>query len=752
MKSLLLLILTISMSCNVMAQKVAVSNFGQAKDTPDNELLDDRSFEVKFLNQQNQNPFFKLQRMEIGVELPLRINGKVRNFVDRFSSDTNYLINPYLEWELKVEARFIFENDTLNPILVDGFYLQNYQSFMKNPLPEPNNGAYYTDEEYLKLGGWRKLENQFPFHIRFAPPKAGSWRMQIRIQTVDDLFLSPIFDFFVDESENHGYMQVAENKRFLQLDESPFYPVGMNTPWPETAPEFDSTLYSYNIIKDQNTTWYRPEMYREKGFCVPRVYDQYKGIWSKMSESGVNYVRTIMNPISTEIEWEKLGDYTNRLNQAQEMDELLEFAEAKNLFIHWDLAIHYTFKYNVYYLTQWDWIDNDGTPSYCYKKAFNLDNPIDFFTNENCKKYYKQRLRYILARWGYSPNIAAFEIISEISNIGSNADDDSEFYQKNAKAFQDWQIEMGDYLKSMYNGKIHLLTASYSGEMSRNDSTFFKSKSYDFMTSNIYDFGTADFARFFTKAVSKRLLNESQIKLSDNAYNLRVSEIEGEKIFSYNIKSLMFSESEPIDCSKNCKRNEIEINRSQWQSLFSGLAAYLSWTGWYLTDNYKVYGQMQKWISTVDFLYGDWHPGASEVLENDSLKRWNYNYKYAEAMDATWRKADLSYLRSGQKSEAIGVLTNKTYNVYNIDTCLTIPIDIQHLAKREAVDLKKQKLKIKGMKRGTYQVDYYLPANQDEPIFTSLQFGKNLNITLPSIAATKEGYIVLFRVSQLVKE
>jgi len=33
-----------------------------------------------------------------------------------------------------------------------------------------------------------------------------------------------------------------------------------------------------------------------------------------------------------------------------------------------------------------------------------------------------------------------------------------------------------------------------------------------------------------------------------------------------------------------------------------------------------------------------------------------------------------------------------------------------------------------------------------------MQSGKNENIDLPSIAATKEGYIVLFRVSQRVKK
>ena len=55
------------------------------------------------------------------------------------------------------------------------------------------------------------------------------------------------------------------------------------------------------------------------------------------------------------------------------------------------------------------------------------------------------------------------------------------------------------------------------------------------------------------------------------------------------------------------------------------------------------------------------------------------------------------------------------------------------------------------MKRGTYRIDYYLPANQDESIFTSVQSGKNLDIVLPSIAATKEGYIVLLELASAQK-
>jgi len=39
--------------------------------------------------------------------------------------------------------------------------------------------------------------------------------------------------------------------------------------------------------------------------------------------------------------------------------------------------------------------------------------PWDFFTNDEAKRYYKDRLRYIIARWGYSPNILAFELWNE---------------------------------------------------------------------------------------------------------------------------------------------------------------------------------------------------------------------------------------------------------------------------------------------------------------------------------------------------
>lgn len=707
---------------------------------------DPRSFQTAILNYNSPDEVLKYEKLEIGIQLPAEINMKVLNFIDKL--DSSEKINPYLEWELKVEVIFTHEEDPSNPITIDAFFMKKYKSYMTPRLPRPWNGESYSDAEYNRLGGWAETQNSYPFFARFAPPKTGNWKYSVKITAGEFSASSSDMPFSVYDAGSKGYMQVSKNGRFLELAGKTFYPTGVNAQWPETHGEFDPEFHQHNISKSGGQTYYRPELYRQS-VCVPRVYDKYKEVLEKLNDNGVNYFRTIMNPVSTEIEWETLGDYTKRLPQAQEMDKILELAEQRNMYIHWDMATHFTFKYNVYHIVFWDWIDNDGTPSYAYKSAFGLDHPAEFFTNEEAKKYYKQRLRYILSRWGYSTNIALFELICEISNIGSEKDDSDDYYHDHHQLYEDWQAEMGAYIKSQYNGKIHLLTASYSGEKHKDDETFSKGKTFDVMTSNVYDFGQPDFASFSNKFISKRFLNENPDNSGENVYTMTCTGEGKDKKCVWNIKPMLFSESDPIESQENCKRSPVELNRSFWQSLFSGLAASVSWTSWYFTDNYAIYGKMQKFISSVDLAGGEWHPGASELVLRDSLKLWQYNADYAAAMDSKTSKADIAYMRSGDLTAAIGVLTNKTYNIYNADTCLAIPQNIAYLKNRQTVNLSDEKLSIKGLKRGKYVVEYFFPDNQQEPIFVSEQKGSSLSIELPFISATKEGYIVLFRVRKL---
>lgn len=685
----------------------------------------------------------RFEKLEIGVRLPPEIHEKVERFV---SKDSGVAINPYLEWELKVQAVFVHEHAS-DTIVIDGFYFKSYHPWMVEDLPVPRDGSTYSDEEYDALGGYDEMPQDYTFRIRFAPPETGRWSYYIRVVTPDAELLSAKEAFTVEAGRSKGYMQVHPNGRFLAMGDATFYPIGMNAQWPESHIEFDPELYQYHISEVNGQKYYRPELYRP-GVCVPRVYDKYLATLEKMNDAGVNYFRTIMSPVSTEIEWETLGDYTKRLPQAQEMDRILELAEYRNMYIHWDMASHFTFKYNVYSIVFWDWIDQDGTPSYAYKKAFGLEHPTDFFRSEEAKRYYKQRLRYILARWGYSTHIGAFELICEISNIGSQLDDNDAYYHANHQVYEDWQDEMGAYIKSQYNGRTHLLTASYSGEKHTDDLTYFKSDVFDIMTSNIYDFGEPDFSSFFTKFISRRFLNESPESFRENVYTMECTGDGKDRQCSWHVKPMLFSETEPAQALQNCERSPVELNRSIWQSLFSGLAASLSWSSWYFTDNYNVYGQMARFISTIDPGNGNWHPGASRLVRRDSLLLWEYEPDYAAAMNSAGSKADLAYLRSGDLDAAIGAITNKTYNIYNEDSCLAVPASLQHLAHRQAVFPTAESLRIKGLKKDTYRIEYFLPGNQQEPIYVSEQKGASLKIDLPMLSATKEGYIVLFRVSR----
>ncbi|MBM4081288.1 MAG: hypothetical protein FJ278_16415 [Planctomycetes bacterium] len=69
-------------------------------------------------------------------------------------------------------------------------------------------------------------------------------------------------------------------------------------------------------------------------------------------------------------------------------------------------------------------------------------SPDDFWTNETALKLYKQRLRYIVARWGYSPNVMAWEFWNE------------------ARPPADWTREMAQHLRRL-DPFSHLISTTY---------------------------------------------------------------------------------------------------------------------------------------------------------------------------------------------------------------------------------------------------------------------------------------------------
>lgn len=692
---------------------------------------------------------FQHQKLEIGITLPNEIQQKIDYFTQGFEVDSNQKINPFLEWELKIDAIFT-HLETQNEILQPAFYYEDFTAY-SNPLFTPADGTCYTDAEYNRLGGWERKAIPYSFLVRFAPPKIGSWMYQIRLETPDTIIWSPATFFEVNSGKFKAPVEVASNKRFLQQGEKSILPQGMNAAWAEGNPNFDAELFEYHSFEVSGVTYYMPEYYRTV-HVTPRVQDRYRKLLSRFADQGVQIFRLIMAPTGSDIEWEKLGDYSDRMNLAYELDKTLALAEERDLLILWDLAIHYTFKKNVYYISKWDWVDADGTPSYAYKKAFDLKEPIDFFKSEACKKYYKQRLRYILARWGYSNNIALFELMSEISNIGSDVDDGNSFYNQNTAVYEAWQREMGSYIKSFHNGEKHLLTASYSGEINPSDRTFFQNPDFEVISSNIYDFGQPDFNLFFPHYVSRTFLNEDPAASNRNVYTLRTN---SDSSVVFDQKPLIFSESEPAQALRVLgEKTSIETNRFIWEASFSGLALCLSWSNWYDTSNYEIYGKVARFFENIPLNAENWHPGASKLVFSDSIPRWVYNELAWENMHETKNRVGLSYLRSGLKNKAIGMLSNHTFNYLSAHDSTELADELsKHLRKPRDQRLNRKiggiRLKISDLENGNYRITYFLPHNQDEIIYESFQKGTDIRLDFPRIKATKEEYLVLFRVEKV---
>lgn len=704
-------------------------------------------FDVAVMNYTSLSGILKYEKFELGVTPPAAVLEKINNFVGDSASGPK--INPYLDWEIRVVGEFMKDGDTIK---IDGFYSRDYTSAMVSTLPLPANAGtslhpYYTDEEYWALGTWTEVSSDYPFRIRFAPPQLGKYKCRVKIYLgTTDVYESDEFPFKVVESGNPGYLKADYGERFLSYNSRTFFPIGCNMPWPVTSGPRDPELHEY-LKAEYNGNWgLRPEDYRNY-YVVPRVYDKYKETLSAMADSGANYFRTIMYPTCTEIEWEKLGDYSKRLYMAQEMDKILELAENKDIFLHWDMQIHYTLQYSpAAYYKLWTWeyqtIDNE---KFCYRDLVSPDNPTDsplmFFTHEEAKRYYKQRLRYILSRYGYSTSIGLFELFCEISNVGSSDNDISTYYMdgSNWEIYRNWQVEMADYLKTFYNGRVHIVTSNYVGSKHLNDNTF-TAPSMDVMTSNIYDFDKPDFSNgYLNKFVAKSMLNDDCLNIHNVSYTSECYPS------SFNIKPMIFSESGPVHIETACPNNYVETNRFMWESLFSGLAGALDWCAWDQTGNYGVFRPMSQFMSQFEYLADEhWHPGASEYVDYGGTELWMYKANWADDMEGP--RADVAYLRSGDGNYAIGVITNKTFNGRNQDgECM---VNLWNLVGSDleipiTVSSDDEGLRLRGLHADKYYINYFYPPNLSVPFHSSDDIGPRVKLEV-EIPGTQEGYIVLF--------
>jgi len=163
-----------------------------------------------------------------------------------------------------------------------------------------------------------------------------------------------------------------------------------------------------------------------------------KDIVEKMAANGENWNRWWMSKSGLGLEWEsKLGWY--RQAQAAKLDWLLE--DAGRLEMYYQLCMD----------THQDFRQGGGKANpFNAEQGGPCKTAGEWFTNESAKTLYRKRLRYTVARWGYSPHVFAWEFGNEFEGWADTK-------QETIIA---WHREMAPFLASL-DPYGHLISTSW---------------------------------------------------------------------------------------------------------------------------------------------------------------------------------------------------------------------------------------------------------------------------------------------------
>jgi hypothetical protein len=419
-------------------------SFGQVNayqgQTPLNSGADNAiPFEVHALNYNHLDSVRRYKKLELGIRIEGEILDNINSFL--FSQKPKPSdINPFLEWEFDVNVQFVHK-DSGTEKFVDGFYFQDYR---RDTSPGVND--------------WIAVQTDFPVRVRFAPPLNGTWSARIRIELEDSVITFPEFDFHVLESGHPGVVGISkEGKNFVRGGEV-FYPIGHNMAGPSGANIDAAGL-------DINST--------NKASRVDDWLSMHEDIQNYIQQGG-RHIKLLQQAYTCLIEFEKKGNYLNRLHYAWEQDHILDYCEENDVMILFDLFFQNPLmKYGQYGTWPWDFghyngegvdigSDNERTNDwirslfapYCYFKEGK--EPYEMFMDEQDLRYHEQRNRYYVSRYGYSPQVYCFELISEpwhLNELGGMEvapaiDPSHPDHQKVLDALYNYQKRISSYIKN----------------------------------------------------------------------------------------------------------------------------------------------------------------------------------------------------------------------------------------------------------------------------------------------------------------
>lgn len=282
--------------------------------------------------------------------------------------------------------------------------------------------AYFEDGASGQPSKWR---------TRFAPVEAGAYTGVFVLTEKEQTNLSSQFSFSVAPSDRRGFLHVGDRWTLRFDNGQAFRGLGENLAW--EARNVDDSKFFRNLHEH------------------PRY--NYEYLLGTLAANGGSFFRTWMCPWNLPLEWKTVANprrYANDSHQfnasaCRRLDDLVELADSLDLYFVLTLNNSGDFQ-------GWSW----------RQSSYNVTNggpaavAQDFFTEPRARAQFKDRLRYLVARWGYSPQVAAWEFFNEIDNLMYGLPE-----RIPDQVVTAWHAEMGDYLKSI-DPYHHLVTTSTS--------------------------------------------------------------------------------------------------------------------------------------------------------------------------------------------------------------------------------------------------------------------------------------------------
>ncbi len=595
--------------------------------------------EVKVLNYADLNGVQQLNKLELGVRLANQDAVRVNNFLRQSTTAQSEMINPFLQWELDIEATMT-HTETGMVKVIPAFYYREY-------------------ERDVTSNSWKDVGTFYPMRIRFAPPLVGSWTCSVSIKIKGKpAVVTSTIEYNVIKTSKKGYVSVHSNKRNLQLDGKIIFPVGLNFPSPTIG------VNNYHTSSNGGADLFSPKETHK----VTKLTEwmRYHNDIKAYKEQGGQFIRILQSGWSSLLEFEKKGNYFDRQPYAWEQDRLLEYCEENGVYIHFDLMQQEPFmSYGNYDMFDWDWshyradksyFDQDIFPEYCYADGKNKQ-PYEALTLEEDLRFHEQRTRYYIARYGYSTSIYLFEILSEPWHIGEFSGTEEPFTINDElgkitrEAVQKYHERLASYIKdSMQHTNqlvgIDMYTAKfYEGELFLDQSIYHPA--IDVVSFNPY-------SSFPDKLIVAKSSSNNVVADNENSMARMVLTIGGKCG-----KPIMIGEGGAADGDEAAGYPQQYLDMMTFG--FTGLAGYYSWVGWNTKQDFL-------WSSIINaqqFMNG------SEV--NATLSNGNGFWVQGRQAERNLNRdakngKETQYYISQDQLQAVGYVKNRSFNYFTKST------------------------------------------------------------------------------------